>query len=202
MEVIHLYLFLKIAHELIKKIKGLFSVTLLSKCKGLNFSRVEGVSRDSPDTLLQIRACNYYDYVCAPFNIFIKIFFYSHCLSFIFHVEETPFSFSACVETGNDGKYVAGKWNAPLSEGRQLSMHLGSSIVSSVALVVSSRSIWWDWGGGQGQLRRVSGAIPLLQDFDDWQSQVLFLLIRSSPLPLFEERCYVIVIHVCLCCIY
>lgn len=108
MEVIHLYsvyLFLKTAHELIKKIKGLFSVTLLSECKGLNFSRVEGVSR----ALLQIHACNYYDYVCAPFNIFIKIFFYSHCLSFIFHVEEIPFSFSACVETGNDGKYVAGK---------------------------------------------------------------------------------------------
>lgn len=191
MEVIHLYLFLKTAHELIKKIKGLFSVTLLSECKGLNFSRVEGVSR----ALLQIHACNYYDYVCAPFNIFIKIFFYSHCLSFIFHVEEIPFSFSACVETGNDGKYVAGK----SEQLKECSVVRGKTIINA-SRVVSSRSIWWGWGGGQGQLRRGSGAIPLLQDFDDWQSQVLFLLIRSSPLPLFEERCYVIVI--CLCCIY
>lgn len=195
MEVIHLYLFLKTAHELIKKIKGLFSVTLPSECKGLNFSRVEGVSRDSPDTLLQIRACNYYDYVCAPFNIFIKIFFYSHCLSFIFHVKEIPFSFSACVETGNDGKYVAGK----SEQLKECSVVRGKTIINA-SRVVSSRSIWWGWGGGQGQLRRGSGAIPLLQDFDDWQSQVLFLLIRSSPLPLFEERCYVIVI--CLYCIY
>lgn len=191
MEVIHLYLFLKTAHELIKKIKGLFSVTLLSECKGLNFSRVEGVSR----ALLQIHACNYYDYVCAPFNIFIKIFFYSHCLSFIFHVKEIPFSFSACVETGNDGKYVAGK----SEQLKECSVVRGKTIINA-SRVVSSRSIWWGWGGGQGQLRRGSGAIPLLQDFDDWQSQVLFLLIRSSPLPLFEERCYVIVI--CLCCIY